>query len=110
MSEKAARYSDGKPQLSYILHFPTSVTCLGRIMEYGAKKYAPMNWKKGGKPDQEYLDSCLRHLYIWMRGQQYDEESGCNHIGHAIWNLMALLDLNYPNEAIDIEEFGKEKK
>ena len=44
----ADRFNVGKPELSHILHFPTSMVALARILEYGAHKYAPLNWKKGG--------------------------------------------------------------
>jgi len=101
----AKRFNSEKPELGYILHFPASLISLARIMEYGAHKYEPMNWAKGGKPDEEYLDACIRHLVAW-KNSHIDQESGCNHLGHAIWNLMALLDLNYKEEAFDFSIFN----
>lgn len=112
MSE-ALRFNSGKPHVSYILHFPCSIESIARIMEYGAKKYGDMNWAKGGKPDTEYLDSCMRHILKFVEGEPIDEESGCHHIGHAIWNLLALMDLNLqePFEPISfkiaMEKFNK---
>lgn len=104
----ALRFNEGKPKVSYMLQFPVVMEAIGRIMEFGACKYADGNWKKGGKPDQEYLDSGLRHLLLWLDGEQFDKDSGCSHLGHAIWNLSALLQLNHPDEVCDMEPFKKQ--
>lgn len=112
--EYAARFNQGKPRLNYILRFPKVMEAISRIKELGAAKYGDDNWKKGGKPDTEYIDSMLRHLTAFMAGEEIDEDSGCCHLGHAIWNLMALLELNHPDVIIDeklfwerIEHWGK---
>ena len=101
----ALRHNEGKPQLGFILHFRHAAIYEARVLEYGGKKYAPLNWKKGGKPDSEYLDALMRHLMTWQNGEEFDPESGCNHLGHAKFNLDALIDLNYPNRAVDPELF-----
>jgi len=90
----AARYNSGKPELSYLLDFPKAVVSLARVCEYGANKYARDNWKKGGKPDAEYVDAALRHLLKYWNGERVDKESGCLHVAHAVWNMMALIELN----------------
>jgi hypothetical protein len=77
-------------------------------MEFGASKYDDGNWRKGGKPDSEYLDSMMRHLTSWLEGEVYDTDSGCGHLGHAIWNLLALHELNHPDEIMDDEVFKKQ--
>jgi hypothetical protein len=107
MSE-ALRFNEGKPSLAYILQFANPIKAIARIMEFGATKYADGNWRKGGKPDREYLDSMMRHLTDWVHGEKYDKDSGCSHLGHAIWNLMALHELNHPDEIIDDEVFKRQ--
>ena len=107
MSE-ALRFNEGKPSLAYILQFKNPIKAIARIMEFGATKYADGNWRKGGKPDREYLDSMMRHLTDWVHGKKYDKDSGCSHLGHAIWNLMALHELNHPDEIIDDEVFKRQ--
>jgi hypothetical protein len=104
MSE-AKRFNEGKPSLAYILQFVNPMKAIARIMEFGAAKYADGNWRKGGKPDREYLDSMMRHLTYWLHGEVYDDDSGCSHLGHAIWNLLALHELNHPDEIMDDELF-----
>ena len=90
----ALRHNDGKPQLSEILKFGSALDKVAKVMELGAVKYEQDNWLKGGKPDQEYLDSCVRHLKTFISGEEYDEDSGCHHLGHAVWNLLTMLRLN----------------
>jgi hypothetical protein len=108
MTKKALRLNTNKPKLSYILLFPHVLQALARIMEFGGIKYEDGNWKLGGKPDQEYQDSGMRHLTKWINGEKFDEDSGCSHLGHAIWNFMALLELNHPDEIIDEKVFKEQ--
>ena len=107
MSE-ALRFNEGKPSLAYILQFANPMKAIARIMEFGAIKYDDGNWRKGGKPDGEYLNSMMRHLTSWIHGEKYCKDSGCSHLGHAIWNLMALHELNHPDEIIDDEVFKRQ--
>jgi hypothetical protein len=102
---KATRFNEGKPSLAYILQFVKPIEAIARIMELGAIKYDDGNWRKGGKPDSEYLNSMMRHLTEWIHGNVYDKDSGCSHLGHAIWNLLALHELNHPDEIVDDELF-----
>lgn len=95
MSE-ALRFNNGKPKLSYFMRsFPWMVEAVARVKEFGANKYNDGNWRLGNKPDEEYLDSLCRHLTYFLAGEFYDDDSGCSHLGHAVWNLCALAELNY---------------
>ena len=105
MSEVSKRDNQGKPQLSFILQFPTAIAAHARVKELGAIKYERDNWKKGGKPDHEYLDACLRHISAFMEGETFATDTGCTHLAHAMWNIMALQDLNYPGTVYDKELF-----
>lgn len=92
----AARFNEGKPKLSYFMRsFPKVLEAIARVKEFGANKYSDDNWRSGGKPDAEYLDSMARHLDFFLKGEVYDADSGCHHLGQAIWNLCALMELNY---------------
>jgi hypothetical protein len=68
---------------------------LGRVMGYGAEKYGVNNWTQhAGRWEWTQLTaSALRHIYVWMRGEDDDPESGLNHLAHALANLAMLLDL-----------------
>lgn len=97
MSE-ALRYNEDKPMLSYFMRsFPRMAEAIARVKEMGAIKYQDGNWRLGNKPDDEYWDSLFRHLNHIFQGEDYDKDTGCLHIGHAVWNLCALLELNYPD-------------
>ncbi len=109
MSE-ALRYNEGKPMLAYFMRsFPRMVEALARVKEMGAIKYQDGNWRLGNKPDDEYWNSMFRHLNYIFCGQDYDVDTGCLHLAHAVWNACALLELNYPNMPAIDEEIWEER-
>lgn len=87
MENKAKRYNQGKVQWS-LVDFK-SFEDMVRVLEFGAQKYDPFNWKKG-LTTRSICESTLRHLYAFLDGQDTDEESGISHIGHMQCNLMFL--------------------
>lgn len=83
--EKGLRYNDNKPKWS-LVHFQ-SLLPMVRVLEKGAIKYSPENWKKGlGK--KEILESAMRHLTAMMDGELNDAETGLPHAGHVMCNMM----------------------
>jgi len=105
MADAALRFNAGKPDLSFLLGFSHANEALARVFEQGAIKYERDNWKKGGKPDAEYLGSALRHIQKHADGQLWDADTGCLHLAHAVWNLNALIELNVTSDvpAVDPE-------
>jgi hypothetical protein len=85
--EQALRYNNGKPQWS-LVDFD-SLEGLVHVLEYGARKYAKDNWKKG-MPVTQVSESLMRHLFAFLRGEDVDPESGCRHISHVMCNTMFL--------------------
>jgi len=63
------------------------------VREFGAKKYARNNWKKG-IPFSFTLDAILRHLFAYARGQETDPESGISHLGHVLCDIEHILALD----------------
>jgi hypothetical protein len=61
------------------------------VLTYGAKKYAPDNWKHVPNPKSRYFAAALRHLVAWQEGQALDPESGKHHLAHAICCLLFAL-------------------
>lgn len=53
--------------------------------EEGAEKYGVDNWKKG-IPEWSYIDSAIRHLLKWARGDE-DER----HDRAFVWNIVCLI-------------------
>ena len=98
---KALRQNTGKPELSYILTFPTALKSFAQVCMKGAKKYERGNYLKGGKPATEYIDCMLRHITAWQNGEDFDPESGCSHLGHVVWNALALCDFFHSHNCVD---------
>lgn len=55
----------------------------------GARKYESRNWEKGYKWGLT-VAAMLRHLYQFLRGERYDEETGTHHIICVMWHAAAL--------------------
>jgi predicted RNA-binding Zn-ribbon protein involved in translation (DUF1610 family) len=68
------------------------------VLEHGARKYAPDNWRKVPNAKQRYFDAAMRHLTDWWEGETLDQESGKNHLAHAICCVLFLLALEEDGE------------
>lgn len=71
----------------------------GSVAEHGLNKYAPRNWEKG-LPQSQIAASLQRHLWAYMEGENLDPDSKLPHVGHILWNAVALL-YNYHNNIED---------
>jgi hypothetical protein len=76
--------------------YPTVEAALidvSRVLEYGTRKYAPNNWRKG--IERERLQAAaLRHWLAWRSGEVNDPESGLDHRAHCLCELMFLWCLH----------------
>lgn len=63
-----------------------------KILTFGAKKYAPMNWKMV-EPINRYYGALIRHIEAVRKGEWIDEDSGMPHLDHAMCNLVFLREL-----------------
>ena len=106
---EALRYNEGKAELAEILQFDNALEALAKVMSQGGVKYEHRNWLKGGKPDAEYLNSALRHLLSFEQGEFYDQDTGCAHIAHVAWNMLALLRLNHHDAPVLDPEFDQQE-
>lgn len=62
-----------------------------KVLTFGAKKYAPDNWKFVDDANNRYMDAAMRHLVAHQQGEQRDYESNESHIAHAICCLLFML-------------------
>jgi len=106
----ASRDNTGKAEWDYIFDFPTAMEALCRVMEVGSVKYERDDWKQGGRPDHEYISAMGRHISAFKQGDMFDPDTGCLHLAHALWNIIALIELNYPGVTHDSELFAKMKE
>lgn len=63
------------------------------VLTYGAKKYAPDNWRKVPGWEWRYWDAAHRHLAAYGRGEKTDPETGLPHLAHAVCCLLFMLAL-----------------
>ena len=68
------------------------------VLTYGAKKYAPDNWRRVDGGRWRYYGAALRHLVAWWRGERVDPESGLHHLAHAGCCVLFLLALDMTEE------------
>lgn len=92
------KYDSGKPQWS-LLPFK-ALTEVVEVLTYGAKKYAPDNWKKVPDARRRYIDAGFRHFTAYASGETHDPETGKHHLAHAICCLLYLIafDLGEHND------------
>lgn len=97
MSEGFKKFDGGKSRLD-LLPF-AALEEIGRVLDYGAKKYGENNWRKGitddGKPvnRQRYVAALLRHITAHQKGQNTDSESGLPHLTHAACCILFLIEM-----------------
>lgn len=86
--EQGIKFDDKK--LSWLLLPWNPMRDVVRVLEYGARKYAPDNWKHV-KPKERYIDAAFRHLIARAAGEISDDETGLPHAAHAVCCLLFLM-------------------
>jgi len=81
------KYDQEKNRLDLIP--PYAIEGIGRILTFGAKKYAAYNWAEGIAYSR-IIGAIKRHLLAIERGEDYDPESGELHIDHIACNAAFL--------------------
>lgn len=79
-----------KPQLGLI---PTNAMVpIARVMELGARKYGPYNWRYKPIGMMTYLHAMKRHIEDVINGVDIDPESDEPHLAHVASGAMIVLD------------------
>ncbi|WP_051017873.1 dATP/dGTP diphosphohydrolase domain-containing protein [Bartonella vinsonii] len=88
-TNEAHKSDDGKARLELIP--PSTLIEIGKVLEFGAKKYGANNWRNG--MDWSRLHgAALRHLLAWFDGENKDVESDLSHLAHAACCLLFLME------------------
>jgi hypothetical protein len=99
-TSEPVKADDGKPALD-LLPFG-ALEEIGKVLAFGAKKYAAHNWRQGkGLEFGRLLAAALRHLCAWGRGESKDAETGLSHLAHAACCVLFLLSYEVEGGGID---------
>ena len=84
------KYDGEKPKM-YLLP-PKALTEVAKVLTFGANKYDENNWKKLDNLQNRYSGAALRHIFAHMDGEEFDDETGLDHLAHAICCLLFKLE------------------
>jgi hypothetical protein len=107
MAKKAVggvKFDQGKPEMDLLPR--EALVEIAKGFGFGAVKYGRFNWRNGLKWSRVY-SALNRHLAAWNAGEDFDPESGLNHLAHAGCNLMFLLTYLEEHPELD-DRYGKE--
>lgn len=79
---------------------PMALLGTARVLEFGAKKYAPNNWRKG-LAWSRIVGAIMRHLFAFMMGEDLDPETGLPHTDHLGCEIMFLQELYHTRKDLD---------
>jgi hypothetical protein len=65
---------------------------MARAFANGAQKYGPYNWREKTISSSVYYAAALRHLMAWWDGEDNAEDSGLNHLDHALACVGMIVD------------------
>ncbi|GAN79829.1 hypothetical protein Aam_030_062 [Acidocella aminolytica 101 = DSM 11237] len=101
------RYDDEKPR--YDLIPPDALHALAVHYTISLKKYPERNWERGMAWGKCFA-SLMRHAWAWMRGEDFDPETGSHHMIAAAWNALAIATYHMRGIGNDDRPgFNKEK-
>lgn len=97
---KGLKHDASKPPLSLLPG--KALWRVAEVLDYGAKKYAAHNWRKGLTYNR-LLSAALRHLTALMDGEEMDSETGLHHAAHAVCELLFLLQF-HSEARVDLDD------
>ena len=93
-----AKLDAGKNRLGLVITgFARAIEKVGRVGTYGAIKYTPNGWRSVPNGQERYIDAMYRHLLKHASGEAMDPDTGIQHLAHAAWNILAVLELEAGN-------------
>jgi len=85
---EGTKFDTGKPRWDLL---PVdALDELVQVLTFGASKYADRNWEKGINYSRVY-GAAMRHLTKFWKGIDKDDETGLEHLAHAMCCCMFLL-------------------
>ncbi len=85
---------EGKTRLDLVP--PDFIVDLADHMTYNLKKYPERNWEAGINYSKIY-GSVLRHIFAWIKGERYTQDTNKSHLISAVCNLLFLYEYEKRN-------------
>jgi hypothetical protein len=73
---------------------------LAQLYSKGAGKYLPRNWERAYEYSKSFA-SFMRHLQLFMGGENYDLELGSNHLANVAWHCVAIYTFTQTHPEFD---------
>lgn len=91
MSDPKRAAASHKPRLDLLLDLP--MVPLAGAMAHGADKYGRTSWRDGDALESVYLGAIMRHTAAHAAGEDFDPDSGFEHLAHVAASALILLDM-----------------
>lgn len=92
-------YPDNNPKTQFgvkklPLHLvpPSANAALASAFADGAEKYGPYNWREKSISSSVYYAALQRHIMAWWDGEELAEDSGVEHLAHAMACIALIID------------------
>ena len=96
--QPGAKLDAGKTRTGLMVSgFHNSLSRVAEVTTFGAQKYTPNGWLSVPNADDRYTDAIYRHLLADCN-HRLDPESNIEHLAHAAWNILAVLELRLRKE------------
>jgi hypothetical protein len=92
----------GKPRWSLVPW--KGMALVLEVLEGGARKYSPDNWRRVQDKEERYREAFLRHALDFAKGEWSDKESHLPHLAHAVCNALFLLELSWEKAQEETDE------
>lgn len=89
-TDSGLKYDSDKPDMSLLS--PIAMYELAKVLSFGKKKYAAHNWRKGIARSR-LVGAALRHIFLYLGGEDTDSETGLSHMAHAMCCCMFAVEL-----------------
>ena len=86
-NDPGSKFDGTKPTFTLIAW--DAIGGVQKVLDFGAKKYAPRNWEKGISYTR-VCNATIRHVTDFLDGKDLDDETALSVIDHAMCELMFL--------------------
>lgn len=79
----------------------TGLAIVAKVMQTGAEKYGPYNWRESAVDNMVYVGAALRHIHEYLDGLDKDLDSGFHPMAHVAACCLIVLDAELTGNLID---------